>query len=174
MWGMIATWRMAYEGVKKGQQVLLNEGCAGDAIEEAIITVEDYPYYKSVGYGGLPNEAGLVELDAAYMDGDNFDIGAIAGASHIKNPISVARKLSKDTFNIFLVGAGATKYAEKEGFEIKNMLTSRASTLYANRLKEIYEKNLNPYDGHDTVGMVALDSRGKIYGQKWKALCSYS
>ena len=162
MWGIIATWRMAYEGVKKAEKMLSSGDSASDAIVEAVIAVEDYPYYKSVGYGGLPNEEGLVELDAAYMDGDNFDIGAVAGAANIKNPIMVAKKLSEDAFNIFLVGAGATKYAEKEGFEIKNMLTARASKLHAKRLKEIYEKNLSPYDGHDTVGMVALDSSGKM------------
>lgn len=162
MWGIIATWRMAYEGIKKAEEKLANGGVASDAIEEAIIAVEDYPYYKSVGYGGLPNEEGLVELDAAYMDGDNFDIGAVAGASNVKNPISVAKKLSEDTFNIFLVGNGVAKYAEKEGFEIKSMLTEQASKLYAKRVKEIHEKNLSPYDGHDTVGMVALDAAGKM------------
>ena len=162
MWGIIATWNMAYEGVKKAATVLTNEGSASDAAEEAIIAVENNPDYSSVGYGGLPNEEGMVELDAAYMDGDTFDIGAIAGVSNIKNPISVARKLSKDTFNIFLVGNGATKYAEKEGFELKNMLTPKASKAYTERVKEIYEKNLSPYDGHDTVGMVALDTHGKM------------
>ena len=56
MWGMIATWRMALEGITKGAELLENGRCAGDAIEEAIKEVEDFPYYKSVGYGGLPNE----------------------------------------------------------------------------------------------------------------------
>jgi len=162
MWGIIATWNMAYEGVKKAEEALSNAESASDAIEKAIIAVEDHSDYSSVGYGGLPNEEGVVELDAAYMDGDNFDIGAIAGATNIKNPISVAKKLSEDTFNIFLVGNGATKYAEKEGFEIKNMLTPKSRNAHAERLKEVYEKNLSPYDGHDTVGMVALDTYGKM------------
>lgn len=162
MWGMIATWRMAYDGIKQGADVLKGEGVAGDAIEIAIKAVENDPLYKSVGYGGLPNEEGLVELDAAYMDGDTFDMGAVAGAAHLKNPIAVARKLSEETFNTFLVGAGATKYAQQAGFEMKNMLTERASQWYRNRLREIHEKNLSPYDGHDTVGMVALDAQGKM------------
>ena len=56
MWGMIATWRMAVEGITKGAGLLKDGKDAGDAIETAIREVEDFPYYKSVGYGGLPNE----------------------------------------------------------------------------------------------------------------------
>ena len=78
MWGIIATWRMAAEGIEKAARILENDGISGDAIETAIKEVEDFPYYKSVGYGGLPNEEMEVELDAAYMDGTTFDIGAVA------------------------------------------------------------------------------------------------
>ena len=124
--------------------------------------VEDYPFYKSVGYGGLPNEDCEVELDAAYMDGDTLDIGAVAGIKDYKNPISIARKLSKERFNCFLVGAGAEAYAHKEGFERVNMLTDRAKMHYQKRRKETIEKGLSPYDGHDTVGMIALDSEKKM------------
>ena len=70
MWGMIATWRMAVEGITKGAEMLKDGGDAGDAIESAIREVEDFPYYKSVGYGGLPNEEMEVEMDAAFMDGN--------------------------------------------------------------------------------------------------------
>ena len=49
MWGMIATWRMAVEGITKGAEMLKDGGDAGDAVESAIREVEDFPYYKSVG-----------------------------------------------------------------------------------------------------------------------------
>ena len=62
MWGMIATWRMALEGVSKGAEMLGQGGDAGDAVETAVREVEDFPYYKSVGYGGLPNEDMEVEM----------------------------------------------------------------------------------------------------------------
>ena len=55
MWGIIATWRMAVEGISEASHILQEKGDAGDAIETAIKAVEDFPYYKSVGYGGLPN-----------------------------------------------------------------------------------------------------------------------
>ena len=161
-YAMIATWRMAIEGVTSSTELLINGKSAGDAIENAIKMVEDFPFYKSVGYGGLPNEDCEVELDAAYMDGDTLDIGAVAGIKDYKNPISIARKLSKERFNCFLVGAGAEAYAHKEGFERVNMLTDRAKMHYQKRRKETIEKGLSPYDGHDTVGMIALDSEKKM------------
>ena len=161
-YAMIATWRMAVEGITSSKEILEKGGTAGDAIENAIKMVEDYPFYKSVGYGGLPNEDCEVELDAAYMDGDTLDIGAVAGIKDYKNPISIARKLSKERFNCFLVGAGAEAYAHKEGFERGNMLTDRAKMHYQKRRKETIEKGLSPYDGHDTVGMIALDSEKKM------------
>lgn len=161
-WAIIGTWRMSYEGICKASKLLTESKDSGDAIEHAIQMVEDYPYYKSVGYGGLPNEEGIVELDAAYMDGKTLKVGCIAAITDYANPISIAKKLSNDRFNVFLVGEGAKKYAKAEGFEQKNMLTDRAKKLYEIRREEIQTKGLNPYDGHDTVGMVALDKSGHM------------
>lgn len=161
-WGTIATWRMADDGVQKAAALLANRGTAGDAVETAIKAVEDYPYYKSVGYGGLPNAHGILEMDAAFMDGDSFKIGAVAGIVDVKNPISVARKLSDEKFNSFRVGQGATEYAMLAGFERCNMLTPRAKKIWEQRVEEISKHNLDPYDGHDTVGVVSLDQFGKM------------
>lgn len=156
-WSMIATWRMSGNAIKIGEEILKNNGSSQDAVEKSIMEVEDYPFFKSVGYGGLPNEECQVELDAAFMDGKTLSIGAVAGIKDFKNPVSIARKLSEDRFNIFLVGLGAEEYAIKNGFERKNMLTERAKKIWEKRKKEISEKNLTPYDGHDTVCMIALD-----------------
>ena len=136
MWGMIATWRMAVEGITKGSELLKAGKDAGDAIETAIREVEDFPYYKSVGYGGLPNEEMEVEMDAAFMDGDTLDIGAVAAIKDFANPVSIARRLSHEKVNSLLVAEGAEKFAHKEGFERKNMLTDRAKAHYRKRVKE--------------------------------------
>ncbi|MDR0922424.1 MAG: N(4)-(beta-N-acetylglucosaminyl)-L-asparaginase [Lactobacillales bacterium] len=164
MWGMIATWTMALEGVTLASQLLQENGEIGQAVEKAICAVEDFPFYKSVGYGGLPNEEMQVELDAGYMDGDTLDIGAVAGIHDFANPVSIAKKLSGEMLNNILVGAGAEKYAHKQGFERKNMLTDRAKIHYKNRLKEMEEEQLEmkPYRGHDTVGMVGIDTQGSM------------
>ncbi|WP_430618494.1 N(4)-(beta-N-acetylglucosaminyl)-L-asparaginase [Enterococcus sp. DIV1054d] len=162
MQGAIATWRMAHDGVVEALRLLEKNERAGDAVETLIKTVEDYPYYKSVGYGGLPNAQGILEMDAAFMDGDSFKIGAVAGITDVKNPISVARSLSEEKFNSFLVGTGATQYSMLHDFERKNMLTPRAHKIWEKRLKEIREKQLDPYDGHDTVGAITLDTYGSM------------
>lgn len=161
MWGIIATWRMAAEGVSEASKMLNGGQDAGVAIETAIKAVEDFEYYKSVGYGGLPNEDMEVELDAAYMDGDTFDIGAVAAIKDFANPVSIARRLSCEKVNSMLVAEGAERFASKEGFERKNMLTSRAKIHYRKRLEEL-NKEIKPYSGHDTVGMVCLDENGKM------------
>lgn len=162
MWGIIATWTMAFDGIVEAAKILDNKGDAGDAIEKAIMMVEDFPFYKSVGYGGLPNEEMEVELDAAYMNGDTLSIGAVAAIKDYANPVSIARALSHEKVNNLLVGQGAEKYAHKLGFERKNMLTDRAKIHYHNRVTEIKEQEIKPYSGHDTVGMVCLDEKGKM------------
>src|SRR5699024_3697215 len=139
-----------YERLGKGE-------FAGDILEASIREIEDFENFISVGYGGLPNEEGKLQLDAAYMDGSTFEIGAVAGMEDIKNPISVARSLSKDRFNIFRVGDGAKAYAEEQGFKPEDLLTEYAKETWEKRLKQVEEKELTPYDGHDTVGTVVLD-----------------
>lgn len=166
MYAIIGTRRMSLEGIENCINDLENKKSALGAIENSIKEVENFPYFKSVGYGGLPNEDMEVELDAAFMDGTNFDFGAVAGVKNIKNPISVARDLSKFDVNNFLVGSGAEKYADKNGFERINMLTDRAKIHYKNRLYEenklAKERDLKPYIGHDTVGICALDQDGRL------------
>lgn len=164
MHGIIATWRMAKEGIEQGFEQLNQNGKASDAIETAIKAVEDFPYYKSVGYGGLPNEDQVVELDAGYMDGDTFDVGAVCAIKDFANPISIAKKLSEEKVNNILVSYGAEKYAREHHFEEKEMLTDRAKAFYRKKKKELEQQaqELKPYDGHDTVGMVCLDENGTV------------
>lgn len=123
MYEVIRTWSMATLGVKKAISLLKNGANYRDAVEVAVSAIEDYSYFKSVGYGGLPNSAGELEMDSAFMDGDSFQIGAIAGVKDIANPIKVSRRLSKERVNNFLVADGAEKYAEEQGFASKKMLT---------------------------------------------------
>lgn len=163
MKGIIATWRMAKEGIEEGFNILKNNGKSGDAIEKAIRIIEDFPYYKSVGYGGLPNEEQVVELDAGYMNGDTANIGAISAIQDFANPISIARKLSHEKVNNYLTADGAAKYAREFDFEEKEMLTERAKAFYRKKKKELEaDGKLRPYDGHDTVGVVCLDGVGTI------------
>ncbi|WP_352404589.1 N(4)-(beta-N-acetylglucosaminyl)-L-asparaginase [Sporanaerobacter acetigenes] len=162
MWGIIATWAMAYDGVLKGSKLLIDKHSAVDAIEETIKSVEDEPNFRSVGYGGLPNEKGIVELDSGFMDGDKLSVGAVGGITGFKNPISIAIKLSEESYNNFLVGSGAEEYARLNGFEVKNMSTERSLEIWREKKKRFSEENIRAYDGHDTVGVITLDTYGKM------------
>lgn len=162
MWAIIATWAMAYDGVLKGSEILKKRQSSTNAIEEIIKSVEDNPSYRSVGYGGLPNEKGIVELDAGFMDGDSLSVGAVAGITGFRNPISIAIKLSEEPYNNFLVGGGGEEYAKLKGFEEKDMLTQKSKEIWTNKKKEFNNQNIKAYDGHDTVGVVVLDTIGKM------------
>ena len=147
---------------REESQLLQTNGTSGDAVEALIKTVEAYPYYKSVGYGGLPNENGEVEMDAAFMDGDTLAQGAVAGIHQVLHAVSVARALSHDHYNSFLVGQGATQYAQLNGFEMRNMLTDRAKKRWEKRRAELADAKIKPYDGHDTVGAITLAPTGSM------------
>ena len=88
MYAMIATWRMALDGVSQGNALLAQGSSAGDALESAIRMVEDNVNYTSVGYGGLPNAQMQVELDAGFMNGDDLSIGAVGGIHDFASPLS--------------------------------------------------------------------------------------
>lgn len=163
MHGIIATWRMALEGIEKADAMLKEGKNAADAIEAAIREVEDYPYYKSVGYGGLPNQDGVLQMDAGYMDGDSLSVGAVCAIEDFANPVSIARKLSQGTVNNILAGQGAAQFGTEYGFEQKKMLTDRAKRIYERKKAELAQNDqLRPYDGHDTVGMVCVDDESHV------------
>ncbi len=162
-YAMIGTWRMAQDGVQAALPGLSDGGNAGDAVEHAIMAVEDYPYFKSVGYGGLPNEHGEVEMDSAFMNGDDFQLGAVAGVRNVANPIKLSRLLSQQRVNNVLVGVGAEEFADEHRLPRKGMLTKRAQQRWHNKLEQVKRgERLTPYDGHDTVGVLALDQQGSM------------
>lgn len=94
-----------------------------DAAVEGVRIVEDDPNDSSVGLGGLPNEEGIVELDASVMHGPMHRAGAVAGLRNIKNPASVAREVARRTDHVLLVGEGALKFARRMGFKEEDLLT---------------------------------------------------
>ena len=159
MYAMIATWRMALDGVSRGKEMLAEGCCAADALESAIRMVEEREEYTSVGYGGLPNAQMQVELDAGFMDGDSLSIGAVGGIHDFASPFAIARRLSREPLNNFLVGSGAELYAHKHGFARRNMLSEAARARY---MRQRQEQPLQAYAGHDTVCMIALDHCGSM------------
>jgi N4-(beta-N-acetylglucosaminyl)-L-asparaginase len=109
-----------------GMDVLKSGGDTLDAVLTVVTKVEDDPNDDSVGYGGLPNEDGVVELDACVMHGPTHRAGAVGSIQKIKNPSLVAKTVLEKTNHIFIVGLGAQRFAEDEGFVPMNLLTERS------------------------------------------------
>jgi N4-(beta-N-acetylglucosaminyl)-L-asparaginase len=97
-----------------------------DAAVEGVNLVENDPNDTSVGYGGLPNAEGVVELDSCVMDGPTHLAGAVGALQNIKNPSKVALQVMRRTDHVLLVGRGALEFAKAHGFQEENLLTERA------------------------------------------------
>ena len=101
-----------------------------DAAVAGVELVENDPEDMSVGLGGLPNEDGVVELDACVMDGVSGLGGAVGALQNIKNPAQVALKVMRHTDHVLLVGEGALRFARAHGFPEENLLTERARQMW--------------------------------------------
>ncbi len=110
----------------RGMDILKKGGDTLDAVVAAVTVVEDDPKDNSVGYGGLPNEEGEVELDASVMHGPTARAGSVAGVRRIKNVARLAKAVLEKTNHVMLVGDGARRFALAEGFEEMNLLTEES------------------------------------------------
>ncbi len=113
----------ALEKLAKGQDTL-------DVAIEAVNHVENDPNDMSVGYGGLPNAEGVVELDASCMHGPTNNAGAVGALQGIKNPCRVARDVLWNTNHVMLVGEGALRFAKMMGHKEENLLTEKARRVW--------------------------------------------
>lgn len=120
-----------------------------DACVEGVSLIENDPEELTVGYGGLPNEDGVVELDAAVMDGGTHRGAGVAALRGIRNPTRVARLVMEQTNRVLLVGQGALEFARANGFAEENLLTERARQmwLYWKRTRSTHDDWRPPAEG---------------------------
>ncbi len=111
------------------------------AVVGGVGIVESDPNDMSVGYGGLPNEHGVVQLDASVMHGPTHKAGAVACIERIMNPAAVALKVLQETDHVMIVGDGATRFAVQQGFKEQDLLTDRAREAWLR-----WKRNGNPKD----------------------------
>jgi beta-aspartyl-peptidase (threonine type) len=97
-----------------GHDVLKRGGSSLDAVQAAIVILEDTPYFNA-GKGAVFNHEGKNELDASIMDGATHRAGAVAGLRHIKNPILLARLVMEKSPHVMMVGEGAEAFAKEQG-----------------------------------------------------------
>ncbi|MDX9755667.1 MAG: N(4)-(beta-N-acetylglucosaminyl)-L-asparaginase [bacterium] len=155
---LISTWDFGLEANAAGLEVLRQGGRALDAVETAARVTELNPRIDSVGYGGLPNEHGVLQLDAALIDGKTGKMGSVAALEGFRGAIAVARRVLEISPHIMLAGEGAREFAIKQGFPLEPNLTPASAAWYAEQLKQ---KETQP-SGHDTIGVLALDAQREM------------
>jgi N4-(beta-N-acetylglucosaminyl)-L-asparaginase len=133
--------RAAWERLSGGARPL-------DAVVAGATVIEDDPDELTVGYGGIPNEDGIVELDAAVMDGPTHRGGAVASLRGIRHPTQVARLVMEQTKRVLLVGEGALQFAKANGFAEENLLTEKSRKIWLQwkRTRSNWEDWLPPAD----------------------------
>jgi N4-(beta-N-acetylglucosaminyl)-L-asparaginase len=166
------------ETVKKAMELIKAGADPLDAAIEGVAIVEADPNDHTVGLGGIPNEEGVVELDAAVMHGPTHSAGAVAALHNIIHPAAVARMVMKRTDHCLIVGEGALKFARAHGFPEVNLLTEEARKIWLH-WKETNGKEsdwiappnseLDPVvreffgiRAHGTIHCSALDTHGNL------------
>jgi beta-aspartyl-peptidase (threonine type) len=138
------------EAAQAGWKTLLKGGSAVDAVEAAVLVLEDNPLFNA-GVGSALNSEGRIETDAAIMDGSKLSVGAVAAVTGIRNPIHLARRVMEVGPPVLLVGKGAEQFARTQGIpkcELERLVTKHR--------RQEWE------DAHGTVGASACDTFGKL------------
>jgi L-asparaginase / beta-aspartyl-peptidase len=155
--------RGCLQAVQAGWAVLDRGGNACDAVEVAIRLFEADETFNAAR-GGFLNADGEVQMDAAIMEGRDLRYGALAAASGLRHPISVARKIL-DVGPLLLSGEGVTRFGEANGAELcdpAELITAKARQEWEQTEQQLREQLQTAPGGSDTVGCVALDVNGLI------------
>jgi len=164
----IATWTFGENAVRTALPLLRRGDAALDAAIAGAQVVEDDARVNSVGYGGLPNSIGTVQLDACVMDGHTLGCGAVAGLENIRHAAALARRVMERTPHILLVGEGARWFALQQGFEQESLHTPESLAEWQKRRPKVLPRNPGngpaPEQGHDTVTVLTLDQKGSLAG----------
>src|SRR5580692_6874127 len=148
----------------RAMEVLKAGGDTLDAVVAGVNINEEDPEDTSVGYGGLPNEEGVVELDASVMHGPTRRAGSVASIRGVKTPSKIAKLVMERTDHIMLVGAGAGKFAQEMGFFAEDLLTEKSRMAWLT-----WKVSLRDPNGHSNWGP-GLDSPNAA--QKAKTMSS--
>ena len=154
-----------HQALQAGWAILSRGGSALDAVEAAVVVLEDHPVFDA-GYGSHLNLDGHVECDAILMNGATLRAGAAAGLRRIKNPVRLARKILEHSNHMMLIADGAERYAQAQGIPLcdPEELISEAEREAWMKCKE--DKHAAEHHrGHEqgTVGAVAIDRDSRLF-----------
>jgi beta-aspartyl-peptidase (threonine type) len=144
-----------------GYAVLENGGSSLDAVIAAIHLMEDNPLFNA-GKGAVLTHKGEAELDASIMEGKGLRAGAIAGVTHVKNPIELARLVMEKSPHVMLIGSGAEEFAMEQGMTLVPSTYFITPHRQEQLRKAIEKENAEKPFGNGTVGAVALDREGNL------------
>jgi beta-aspartyl-peptidase (threonine type) len=146
-----------------GAAILADGGSALDAVAAAVVLLEDDPCFNA-GRGAVFTYDGTIELDAAIMDGAQRRAGAVAGVSHVRNPVRLARSVMEDGTHVFLSHEGAEAFAREHGIEAVDP-EWLATVERRRQLDEMKANKVSAFDvdlKYGTVGAVARDAAGHV------------
>jgi len=159
------------DAINAGEKILMEGGTSLVAVEYAIRSLEDNPLFNA-GKGAVFTNKGENEMDASIMNGKDLMAGSVAGITHIKNPISLAKAVMEQSEHVFVTGKGALEFAEKVGAEKADddyfFVQMRYDQLQQAKesdgvfLDHTEDKFENGEKKFGTVGCVALDIHGDI------------
>ena len=147
--------------LEAGAAVLRNGGSALDAVEAAVIPMEDDPLFNS-GHGAVFTAAGTHELDASIMDGRARNAGAVAGVTRVRNPIKAARAVMDKSEHVMFAGSGADAFAEAQGLDMVDNSYFDTDRRRQSLERVLEERVRTAADRHGTVGAVAIDQDGNL------------
>ena len=152
--------------VAEAMRLIENGADALDAVIGGVNLVEEDPADMSVGYGGLPNADGIVQLDSAVMHGPTGRAGSVAAIEGIKYPSKVARLVLQRTDHVLLVAQGAQRFAQMHGFPVENLLTEKARRVWVRWVETLSTKDdyLPPHSMDDTEIGANLEDVVRHYG----------
>ncbi len=159
------------DAIEAGESILKGGGSSFDAVESAIIQLENNPLFNA-GKGAVFTHNGLHEMDASIMNGQDLTAGAVAGVQHIKNPISLARGVMEKSEHVFLTGNGAIEFAKKINAQFEDddyffvqlrydqlQLAKQSNSMILDHTENLEENGEKKFG---TVGCVALDQKGNL------------
>lgn len=156
-----------------GWRVLECGGSALDAVEEAVVVMEDDEAFDA-GRGSFLTSDGRVQLDALIMDGATLRAGGVGCVEHIRNPIRASRKVLEESPHVYLVAEGAERFAQQHGIklcdnrelvierEIEHLREAKRKQASPAGAAEATATSPSPITSHDTVGAVGLDGDGNL------------
>jgi isoaspartyl peptidase/L-asparaginase-like protein (Ntn-hydrolase superfamily) len=167
---IVSTWPFGKPANEKALAVLQGGGGGLDAVEQGIHVVESDPNNPSVGLAGIPNAAGVVQLDSCIMSGPGHRAGSVGAVSGFRHPISIARAVMEHTKHVMLVGAGAEEFAAERGFERGPKVSDKQRSEWKKwkaaqkRANDAEASRKNPAKNHDTIALLVLGADGNVFG----------